>query len=74
MLVALGMTLVISSGGIDISVGAIMAVSAAVLARCYTADLGWAASVGCGILVSTAASAAFDETLLLQGFNRSFKG
>lgn len=35
MIVALGMTLVISSGGIDISVGAIMAISAAVFARLY---------------------------------------
>ncbi|MEE8450535.1 MAG: hypothetical protein V3R99_01435, partial [Thermoguttaceae bacterium] len=40
MLVALGMTLVISSGGIDISVGAIMAISAAVSARLYTSGVG----------------------------------
>jgi ribose/xylose/arabinose/galactoside ABC-type transport system permease subunit len=52
MLVALGMTLVISSGGIDISVGAIMAISAAVIARCYTADLGLLPAVGCGILAA----------------------
>jgi galactofuranose transport system permease protein len=52
MLVALGMTLVISSGGIDISVGAIMAVSAAVIARCYTADMGVILSVGCGVLAA----------------------
>jgi ribose/xylose/arabinose/galactoside ABC-type transport system permease subunit len=50
MLVALGMTMVISSGGIDISVGAIMAVAAAVIARCYTADIGVIPSVGCGVL------------------------
>ncbi len=50
MLVALGMTLVISSGGIDISVGAIMAVSAAVTARLFTADLGVIPAVACGIL------------------------
>lgn len=49
MLVALGMTLVISSGGIDISVGAIMVISAAVLARLYTSGVGLAPSVGCGI-------------------------
>jgi ribose/xylose/arabinose/galactoside ABC-type transport system permease subunit len=52
MLVALGMTLVISSGGIDISVGAIMAISAAVIARCYTANLGLLPAVGCGILAA----------------------
>ena len=52
MLVALGMTLVISSGGIDISVGAIMAISAAVTARLYTADMGLMPSVGCGVLAA----------------------
>jgi len=52
MLVALGMTLVISSGGIDISVGAIMAISAAVLARLYTSGVGLAPSIGCGILAA----------------------
>ena len=49
MMVALGMTLVISSGGIDISVGAIMAVSAAVTARLYAPEAGWAIPVACGI-------------------------
>ena len=49
MLVALGMTLVISSGGIDISVGAIMAVSAAVTARLYVPEAGWILPVACGI-------------------------
>jgi len=52
MLVALGMTLVISSGGIDISVGAIMAISAAVSARLYTSGVGLAPSIGCGILAA----------------------
>jgi len=52
MLVALGMTLVISSGGIDISVGAIMAISAAVSARLYTSDVGLAPSIGCGVVVA----------------------
>lgn len=50
MLVALGMTMVISSGGIDISVGAIMAVAAAVTARLFTADLGVVPSVACGVM------------------------
>jgi len=49
MLVALGMTLVISSGGIDISVGAIMAISGAVTVKLYTLGVGWAPSVGGGI-------------------------
>jgi len=49
MLVALGMTIVISSGGIDISVGATMAVSAAVTARMFTAEIGVIPSVGCGL-------------------------
>ena len=52
MLVALGMTLVISSGGIDISVGSTMAISAAVSARLYTSDVGLAASIGCGIVAA----------------------
>ena len=55
MLVALGMTLVISSGGIDISVGAIMAISAAVSARLYTSDdfdFGLVPSIGCGIVAA----------------------
>ncbi|NQT37019.1 MAG: ABC transporter permease [Planctomycetes bacterium] len=49
MLVALGMTLVISSGGIDISVGAIMAISGAVTVALYTSGVGWVLSMGCGI-------------------------
>ncbi len=52
MLVALGMTLVISSGGIDISVGAIMAISGAVSARLYTEGVGLAPSIGCGLLAA----------------------
>ncbi len=50
VLVALGMTLVISSGGIDISVGAIMAVAGAVLARVYTADVGLALPIACALV------------------------
>lgn len=49
MLVALGMTMVISSGGIDISVGAIMAISGAVLARLYTSGLGLAPALFCSV-------------------------
>ena len=50
MLVALGMTMVISSGGIDISVGAVMAVSAAAAAEVYTRGVGLIPSLCCGIL------------------------
>jgi galactofuranose transport system permease protein len=57
MLVALGMTMVISSGGIDISVGAIMAIAGVVATRlftsemaCFNSGLGLALSVGCGIV------------------------
>ena len=49
MLVALGMTMVISSGGIDISVGAIMAISGAVSARLYTSGLGLTPAISCGV-------------------------
>lgn len=50
MLVALGMTLVMSSGGIDISVGSIMAISAAVTARSYVSDTPLAPCIACGVL------------------------
>lgn len=49
MLVALGMTMVISSGGIDISVGAIMAIAGAVSARLYTSGLGLAPALFCSV-------------------------
>ncbi|MBT3200836.1 MAG: ABC transporter permease [Phycisphaerales bacterium] len=64
MLVALGMTMVISSGGIDISVGAIMAVSAAVTARIFALSvlattpvsvlliLWMACAICCGLLAA----------------------
>jgi len=52
IIVGLGMTMVISSGGIDISVGAIMAISAAVSARMYTAGVGIIPAVACGILAA----------------------
>jgi ribose/xylose/arabinose/galactoside ABC-type transport system permease subunit len=50
MLVALGMTMVMSSGGIDISVGAIMAIAGAVTARLYASNAGLAPSVAGGML------------------------
>ena len=52
MLVALGMTMVISSGGIDISVGAIMAISGAVSARLYTSGLGLTPALLCGVVAA----------------------
>ncbi len=52
VLVALGMTLVISSGGIDISVGAVMAISAAVSARLHVSGVGLAPSISCGIVAA----------------------
>lgn len=56
MLVALGMTMVISSGGIDISVGSIMAISGATTARLYVTGVsllglepvGLAPALACG--------------------------
>jgi ribose transport system permease protein len=50
MLAALGITLVMSSGGIDISVGSIMAISAAVSGRLYISDVGLAPSIAAGML------------------------
>ncbi|MHC4252216.1 MAG: ABC transporter permease [Planctomycetota bacterium] len=52
MLVALGMTMVISSGGIDISVGAIMAVAGAVTARLYTSGVGLVPSLLCSVVAA----------------------
>jgi len=52
MLVALGMTMVMSSGGIDISVGAIMAISAAVSAWLYNEQIGLILSLCCGVLAA----------------------
>jgi len=58
ILVALGMTLIMSSGGIDISVGAIMAISAAVAARLYTPDaeggldVALVPALACGLLAA----------------------
>ncbi|MHC4199481.1 MAG: ABC transporter permease [Planctomycetota bacterium] len=52
MLVALGMTMVISSGGIDISVGAIMAIAGAVMARLYTSGVGLAPALLCSAVAA----------------------
>jgi len=63
MLVALGMTMVISSGGIDISVGAIMAISAAVSAWLYTAEAGLILALCCGV-VAAAVCGLFNGVLV----------
>jgi ribose transport system permease protein len=52
MLVALGMTMVISSGGIDISVGAVMAISGAVMARLYSSGVGLAPALLCSVVAA----------------------
>ncbi len=64
MTVALGMTLVISSGGIDISVGAIMAIAAATAAVLFTScDVGLSLAIGCG-LVAGALCGVFNGVLI----------
>ncbi len=52
MLVALGMTLIISSGGIDISVGAIMSIAGSVTARLYNSGFGLVPSLVAGLLAA----------------------
>ena len=56
MLLALGMTLVIATGGIDLSVGSVMAIAGAVAAMLIQDGSGWAAvaaalaaGLGCGV-------------------------
>ena len=71
LLIALGMTMVISSGGIDISVGAVMAISGVVSTRLFTSETacfnsgagGLALSVGCGI-VAGGLCGLFNGTLI----------
>jgi len=52
MLVALGMTLIISSGGIDISVGAIMSIAGAVTAKIYSLEFGLVPSITAGLFAA----------------------
>lgn len=49
LLVSLGMTLVIATGGIDISVGAVMALAASVTGRVYTAGSGLLGALAAGL-------------------------
>ena len=64
LLVAVGMTLVIATGGIDLAVGSVMAVSAAVAA--VTLDRGLVVAVPAALLVASAVG-------LLNGVLRSAK-
>ena len=64
VLVAVGMTFVIATGGIDLSVGAVMAIASAVAAT--TLDQGAALAVALALLVATAAG-AFNGALI-SGF------
>ena len=52
MLVATGMTLVIATGGVDLSVGSVMAISGAVAARLVVAGYGMPTAVAAALLVS----------------------
>jgi ribose/xylose/arabinose/galactoside ABC-type transport system permease subunit len=54
LLVALGMTLVIATGGIDISVGAVMALSASVTGKVYTSGAGFVPAMLAGLATGCA--------------------
>lgn len=60
MLLALGMTLVIATGGVDLSVGAIMAIAGAVVAQLVVAQ---------GVSAPAAMAAALGVSLLLGAWN-----
>ena len=69
IIVSLGMALVIGTGGVDLSVGAIMAIASAVLARFVLApgDGGLGASIGVAMLVAVVAGVlvgAFNGTVV----------
>lgn len=67
MLLALGMTLVIATGGVDLSVGAIMAIAGAVLAQVVgVAHLSVTAAIGAALLAGLLAGAW--NGLLVAGF------
>ena len=63
LLVALGMTMVMSSGGIDISVGSVMAIAGAVTARLYNADAGLIVSIAGGMCAGGLCG-AFNGTII----------
>jgi simple sugar transport system permease protein len=57
MVLALGMTLVIATGGVDLSVGAVMAIAGAVAARLDAGGMGGAAAIAIALVVGLAAGA-----------------
>jgi ribose/xylose/arabinose/galactoside ABC-type transport system permease subunit len=64
MLVAIGMTFVIATGGIDLSVGSVMAIASATAA--VSLDYGAAAAIFIGLLAATAVGAF--NGVLIAGF------
>lgn len=80
MILAIGLTVVLISGGIDLSVGTVMALCAGVTAKCLLAGLplfaaflvalavGAAAGVGNGLLVTKLGLPDFIATLAMLGF------
>ena len=65
MLLALGMTLVIATGGIDLSVGSIMAITGAAAAVLLQAGASAPAAIACGLAIGAAAGTW--NGLLVQG-------
>jgi simple sugar transport system permease protein len=66
MLLALGMTLVIATGGVDLSVGAVMALSATITAQTVVA-MGWPFWGGCLLALAVALLAGAWNGLLVAG-------
>lgn len=66
-LVAIGMTLVIATGGIDLSVGAILAIAGAVTATLLTKDVNVAVAIGVALLVCMAAGAVNGSLVAFVG-------
>ena len=64
VLVAVGMTIVISTGGIDLSVGSVMAIASAVAAT----SLGYGAGVAILLALAAAAAAGAFNGALISGF------
>ncbi len=51
-IVALGMTLVIATGGVDLSVGAVVAITGAIAATAVTHSLAWPLAIGLALLAA----------------------
>ena len=67
MLLGLGMTLVIATGGVDLSVGAVMAIAGAVMAQLVVAH-GQSAALAMAAAVAVSALAGAWNGLLVAGF------